>query len=285
MDPQNFGPDPDPAKFFLFFHFFGVLLLILIRNLIQMRTWYPLPKSNVMDPQNFGPDPDPANFFLFFHFFGVLLLIRIGIRFQIRIRNRIRIHGNRIRIRIWIRIQIPNPDPGGKKTSDNTNPDSQHSKKRCKSWDIFFLLLTSPYFLLHSSLKITWIHVSVAVSTLGRRIHVDHHLLLGPLPAPPASNSRGGRAGLLLLLLATLTRGVAVPVVRISVAVIKEVVILLLQLLLDVDQGQIGPLPVKKSMLFHYPVHFTRSETCNDERPVQYARSEMAVKYLLRMVL
>jgi hypothetical protein len=38
-------------------------------------------------------------------------------------------------------------------------------------------------------------------------------------------------------------------------------------------------------MLFHYPVHFTRSETCNDERPVQYARSEMAVKYLLRMVL
>lgn len=112
-------------------------------------------------------------------------------------------------------------------------------------------------------------------------------MLLGPLPAPPASNSRGGRAGLLLLLLllATLTRGVAVPVVRISVAVIKEVVVRLLQLLLDVDQGQIGPLPVKKSMLFHYPVHFTRSETCNDERPVQYARSEMAVKYLLRMVL
>jgi hypothetical protein len=110
-------------------------------------------------------------------------------------------------------------------------------------------------------------------------------MLLGPLPAPPASNSRGGRAGLLLLLLTTLTRGVAVPVVRISVAVIKEVVVLLLQLLLDVDQGQIGLLPVKKSMLFHYPVHFTRSETCNDERPVQYARSEMAVKYLLRMVL
>jgi hypothetical protein len=233
-----------------------------------------------MDPQNFGPDPDPAKFFLFFHFFGVLLLIRIGIRFQIRIRNRIRIQGNRIQIRIWIRIQIPNPDPVGKKTSDNTNPDPQHSKKRYKSWDIFFLL--------HSSLKITWIHVSVAVSTLGRRIHVDHHLVLGPLPAPPASNSRGGRAEpllLLLLLLATLTRGVAVPVVRISVAVIKEVVVLLLQLLLDVDQGQIGPLPVKKSMLFHYPVHFTRSETCNDERPVQYARSEMAVKYLLRMVL
>jgi hypothetical protein len=83
---------------------------------------------------------------------------------------------------------------------------------------------------------------------LGRRIHVDHHMLLGPLPAPPASNNRGGCAGLLLLLLlATLTRGVAVPVVRISVAVIKEVVVLLLQLLLDVDQGQIGPLPVKKS--------------------------------------
>ncbi len=91
--------------------------------------------------------------------------------------------------------------------------------------------------------------------------------------------------GLLLLLLATLTRGVAVPVIRISVAVIKEVVVLLLQLVLDVDQGQIGPLPVKKSMLFYYPVHFTRSETCNDDRPVQYARSEMAVKYLLRMVL
>jgi hypothetical protein len=88
-------------------------------------------------------------------------------------------------------------------------------------------------------------------------------MLLGPLPAPPASNSRGGRAGLLLLLLlllVTLTRGVTVPVVRISVAVIKEVVVLLLQLLLDVDQGQIGPLPVKKSMLLHYPVHFTRSD-------------------------
>jgi hypothetical protein len=113
-------------------------------------------------------------------------------------------------------------------------------------------------------------------------------MLLGPLPAPPAINSRGGCAGLLLLLLlllATLTRGVAVPVVRISVAVIKEFVVLLLQLLLDVDQGQIGPLPVKKSMLFYYLVHFTRSETCNDERPVQYARSEMAVEYLLRMVL
>ncbi len=151
----------------------------------------------------------------------------------------------------WDPVPDSNPEPGGTKTSDNTNPDPQHSKKRYKSWNIFFLL--------HSSLKITWIYVSVAVSTLGRRIHVDHHLVLGPLPDPPASNSRGGRAGLLLL--AALTRGVAVPVVRISVAVIKEVGVLLLQLLLDVDQGQIGPLPVKKSMLFHYPVHFTRSET------------------------
>jgi hypothetical protein len=110
-------------------------------------------------------------------------------------------------------------------------------------------------------------------------------MLLGPLPAPPASNSRGGRAGLLLLLLATLTRGVTVPVIRIGVAVIKRVVVLLLQLVLDVNQGQIGPLPVKKSMLFYYPVHFTRFETCNDERPVQYARSEMAIKYLILMVL
>ncbi len=109
-------------------------------------------------------------------------------------------------------------------------------------------------------------------------------MLLGPLPAPPASNSRGGRAGFLLLL-ATLTRGVPVPVIRISVAVINQVVVLLLQLVLDVDQGQIGPLPVKKSMLFYYPVHFTRSEICNDDRPVQYARSEMAIKYLQRLVL
>ncbi len=114
-------------------------------------------------------------------------------------------------------------------------------------------------------------------------------MLLGPLPAPPASNSRGGRAGLLLLL-ATLTRGVAVPVsvIRIGVNVIKRVVVLLLQLVLDVDQGQIGPLPVKKSMLFslfYYPVHFTLSEMCNDDRPVQFARFEMTMKYLLCMVL
>jgi hypothetical protein len=111
--------------------------------------------------------------------------------------------------------------------------------------------------------KLPEYNVSVAVSTLGRRIHVDHHMLLGPLPAPPASNSRGGRAGLLLLLLATLTRGVAVPVIRISVAVIKGVVVLLLQLVLDVEQGQIGPLPVKNQCCFtiRYTLHVPRLAT------------------------
>jgi hypothetical protein len=81
---KNFGPDPDPAKNFQFFYFFGVLLFDPDSDPYPDENLISSTKKQCYGSVKFWSGSGSCKKFLFFYFFGVLLFILIRMLMQMR---------------------------------------------------------------------------------------------------------------------------------------------------------------------------------------------------------